>query len=146
MSWSSLIPAHPLQRPSPTKRRRFATYTIGIVTHGGIQDPSWTHGPPWELEIAYMMRHEGYDAVIPYNWALQSGTPGEAIKQSPRLARIILDVANKFPASDPVDLDFIGHSEGTVVNTYAIVKLESTDDPAAQSRLYRGYAAGSACR
>ena len=25
----------------------FRVYTIGIVTHGGIQDPSWIHGPPW---------------------------------------------------------------------------------------------------
>ncbi len=64
----------------------FRVYTIGIVTHGGIQDPSWTHGPPWELETAYMMRHEGFDSVIAYNWALQSSTPGAAIKQSPRLA------------------------------------------------------------
>ncbi len=107
----------------------FRTYTIGIVTHGGIQDPSWKHGPPWELETAYIMKQEGYDAVIPYNWALQSGTPGEAIKQSPKLARIILHTASQFPASDPVNLDFIGHSEGTVVNTYAIVQLESTMTP-----------------
>jgi hypothetical protein len=113
----------------PGQTASFRTYTIGIVTHGGIQDPSWKHGPPWELETAYMMRHEGYDAVIPYNWALQSSTAGEAIKQSPRLARMILDVASRFPASDPVDLDFIGHSEGAVVNTYAIVRLESTMTP-----------------
>ena len=76
-----------------------------------------------------MMKHEGYDAVIPYNWVAQSGTPGEAIKQSPRLARIILHTASQFPASDPVNLDFIGHSEGTVVNTYAIVKLEGMMTP-----------------
>jgi hypothetical protein len=113
----------------PEQSASFRTYTIGIVTHGGIQDPSWKHGPPWELETAYMMRHEGYDAVIAYNWAEQSSTPGEAIKQSPRLARMILAVASKFPASDPVDLDFIGHSEGTVINTYAMVKLEHEMTP-----------------
>jgi len=113
----------------PGQTASFRVYTIGIVTHGGIQDPSWTHGPPWELETAYMMRHEGFDSVIAYNWALQSGTPGAAIKQSPRLARMILDVASKFPTADPVDLEFIGHSEGTVVNTYAIVKLEGQMTP-----------------
>ena len=53
----------------PQQAASFRVYTIGIVTHGGIQDPSWTHGPPWELEIAYMMRHEGFDSVIAYNWA-----------------------------------------------------------------------------
>jgi len=113
----------------PEQTASFRTYTIGIVTHGGIQDTSWKHGPPWELQIATLMKQEGYDAVIPYNWVAQSGTPGEAIKQSPRLARAILHTASRFPASDPVDLDFIGHSEGTVVNTYAIVKLEGMMTP-----------------
>jgi hypothetical protein len=123
--------------PSAVKESRqtasFRTYTIGIVTHGGIQDTSWKHGPPWELEIAYLMKHEGYDAVIPYNWVAKSGTPGEAIKQSPRLAQIILHTASQFPATAPVNLDFVGHSEGTVVNTYAIVKLESTMAPNLQA-------------
>ena len=125
MSWSSPIPGSPSATTEPDQTASFRVYTIGIVTHGGIQDPSWTHGPPWELETAYMMRHEGFDSVIPYNWALQSSTPGEAIKQSPRLAADILHAASKFPASAPVDLEFIGHSEGTVVNTYALVKVAS---------------------
>ena len=134
-------PSSPSATTDPEQTASFRVYTIGIVTHGGIQDPSWKHGPPWEIETAYMMRHEGFDSVIAYNWALQSSTPGEAIKQSPRLARMILDVASKFPASDPVDLEFIGHSEGTVVNTYAIVTLARRDDPAAQVGLYRGHPA-----
>ena len=107
----------------------FRTYTIGIVTHGGIQDTSWKHGPPWELQMAYDMRHEGYDSVIAYNWVAQSNDPGSAIKQSPRLASAILHAASKFPANAPVNLDFIGHSEGTVINTYAIVKLENVMTP-----------------
>jgi hypothetical protein len=122
-------PSSPSAISDPGQAASFRTYTIGIVTHGGIQDPSWKHGPPWELETAYMMKHEGYDAVIPYNWAGQSSKPGEAIKQSPKLAAMILRAASKFPASAPVNLDFIGHSEGTVVNTYAIVKLESMMTP-----------------
>jgi hypothetical protein len=126
-------PSAPSATTDPQQTASFRTYTIGIVTHGGIQDPSWKHGPPWELETAYMMKQEGYDAVIPYNWTLQSGTPGEAIKQSPRLARIILHTASQFPASDPVNLDFIGHSEGTVVNTYALVTLESMMTPQLQA-------------
>ena len=79
--------------------------------------------------MAYEMKQEGYDAVIPYNWVAQSNDPGEAIKQSPKLARSILHAASKFPASAPVNLDFIGHSEGTVINTYAIVKLEDMMTP-----------------
>ena len=42
---------------------------------------------------------------------------------------MILDAASKFPANDPVDLEFIGHSEGTVVNTYAIVTLQGEMTP-----------------
>jgi hypothetical protein len=118
---------------APQQTASFRVYTIGIVTHGGIQDPSWKHGPPWELEIAYLMKQEGFDSVIPYNWALQSSTPGEAIKQSPKLARIILGTASRFPANDPVDLEFIGHSEGTVVNTYAIAKIQGEMTPQLKS-------------
>ena len=122
-------PSSPSATMDPEQTAAFRVYTIGIVTHGGIQDPSWTHGPPWQLETAYMMRHEGYDSVIAYNWALQSSTPGAAIKQSPRLARMILDVASNFPANAVIDLQFIGHSEGTVVNTYALVALKGKMTP-----------------
>jgi hypothetical protein len=122
-------PGLPSATTDPQQVASFRTYTIGIVTHGGIQNTSWKHGPPWELQIASMMKQEGYDAVIPYNWVAQSSTPGEAIKQSPRLARIILHTASQFPAPDPINLDFIGHSEGTVVNTYALVKLENMMTP-----------------
>ena len=113
----------------PQQTASFRTYTIGIVTHGGIQDSSWRHGPPWQTETARIMRGEGFNSVIAYNWVLQSSTPGAAIKQSPRLTRMILDVASKFPAGDPVDLEFIGHSEGTVINTYTIVGLENRMTP-----------------
>jgi Bacterial Ig-like domain len=122
-------PNSPTATTDSEQTASFRVYTIGIVTHGGIQDPSWRHGPPWENETAYMMRHEGFDSVIAYNWALQSSTPGAAIKQSPRLARMIMDVTSKFPANDPVDLELIGHSEGTVVNTYALVTLQREMTP-----------------
>ena len=92
-------PGSPSATADPQQTASFRVYTIGIVTHGGIQDPSWKHGPPWELETAYLMKQEGFDSVIAYNWALQSSTPGAAIKQSPRLARIILDRASQFPAA-----------------------------------------------
>jgi Bacterial Ig-like domain len=118
-------PGSPSATTEADQTASFRVYTIGVVTHGGIQDPSWIHGPPWVLETAYMMRHEGFDSAFAYNWALQSSTPGEAIKQSPRLAKDILHAASKFPASAVVDLELVGHSEGTVVNTYALVKVAS---------------------
>lgn len=122
-------PNSPSATTDPAQTASFRVYTIGIVTHGGIQDPSWVHGPPWELETAYMMRRQGFDGVIGYNWAIQSSTPGAAIQQSPRLERMILDAVNRFPTSAVVDLEFIGHSEGTVVNTYAINALQSQMPP-----------------
>jgi hypothetical protein len=126
-------PGVPSATTDPRQAASFRVYTIGVVTHGGIQDPSWTHGPPWELEIADMMRHEGFDSVIAYNWAIQSSTPGSAIKQSPRLARIILGTANRYPANSVVDLELIGHSEGTVVNTYALATLQQELPPQLQA-------------
>ena len=64
----------------------FRTYTIGVVTHGGIQPHSWRRGVPWELRMANSLRADGYDAVIAFNWVPQSGHPGAAAKQGPRLA------------------------------------------------------------
>ena len=126
-------PGSPSATALPEQTASFRVYTIGIVTHGGIQDQSWKHGPPWQIETAYMMRHEGFDSVINYNWVNQSGTAGAAIEQSPRLARMILGVASTFPAGDPVDLELIGHSEGTVINTYALVTLEHEMTPQLKS-------------
>ncbi len=126
-------PGSPTATSDPQQAASFRVYTIGVVTHGGIQDPSWKHGPAWELQVAYMMKHEGFDSVIPYNWALQSSTPGAAIQQSPRLARIIAGTANRFPAGSVVDLEMIGHSEGTVVNTYALATLQRAMPPQLQA-------------
>jgi Bacterial Ig-like domain len=122
-------PSLPSAATNPAQTASFRTYTIGIVTHGGIQDTSWKHGPPWELQMAYDMKQEGYDAVIPYNWVGVSNDPGSAIKQSPKLAMSILHAASKFPASAPVDLDLIGHSEGAVINTYALTDLKNMMTP-----------------
>ncbi len=126
-------PNSPSATTNPQQTASFRTYTIGVVTHGGIQDPSWKNGPMWELQIAYDMKREGFNAVIPYNWALESSTPGEAIKQSRRLASDILHAASKFPAGSVVNLDLIGHSEGTVVNTYALVALQNELTPELKS-------------
>jgi hypothetical protein len=101
----------------------FRVYTIGVVTHGGLEDKHWTHGPPWELQMAAGLRQQGYDAVIAYNWVAQSSTPGAAARQGPKLARMIEATLATFPAGAPVDLQVIGHSEGTVVNTQALLLL-----------------------
>jgi hypothetical protein len=108
----------------------FRTYLIGIVTHGGLQPKSWSKtGSPWAVKMARSLLADGYDAVIPYNWVLQSVHPGEAVKQGPIVARKVLQIANAFPPNDPVDLHFIGQSEGAVVNDVAIAILKNHGTP-----------------
>jgi hypothetical protein len=107
----------------PRATASFRVYTIGVVSHGGLEDKHWKHGPPWEVQIATLLGREGYDAVIPYNWVPQSSTPGEAAKQGPKLERMVRSTLSQFPADAPVDIQFIGHSEGTVVNTQALLRL-----------------------
>ncbi len=102
---------------------------IGIVTHGGLQNTHWKFGPAWQAKTAAILKSQGYDAVIAYHWMSDSNHPGRAARQGPRLAREILATASQFPSGAPVDLHFIGHSEGAVVNTQAIVSLESTMTP-----------------
>ena len=117
----------PAGQPRPTAS--FRKYTIGVVVHGGLQDKSWKNGPMWELVMAYSLKKQGYDAVIPYNWVSQSSTPGAAAKQGPKLAKMVLDDVHQAPANEPVDIQFIGHSEGTVINSLAITRLEKEMTP-----------------
>ncbi len=106
------------------------THVIGVVTHGGLQ---YQHddatGPSWQVQMANSLRAQGYDSVIKYVWAADSRTPGRAARQGPKLARIINKVASEFPAGDPVDIHFIGHSEGTVVNSVADQLLQVKEAP-----------------
>ena len=114
----------------PTATASFRTYTIGIVTHGGIQIGAYNkNGVPWANGMAQTLLKQGYDAVIPYNWVAASNTAGAAAKQGPKLAKKIQELSVTFPAGSPVDLHFIGHSEGAVVNTQAIVALAAKPTP-----------------
>ncbi len=134
-------PNHPyvlvVADPGPSESvASFRKNSIAVVTHGGIQDPAWNKvGPPWQREMARSLRAQGYDEVIAYNWAAQSRTPGAAAKQGPILARMVLDAAGRFPGNNPVDVQYIGHSEGAVVNTQAIVGVAAQATP----RLRAGY-------
>ncbi len=114
----------------------FHKYVIGVITHGGIQPKGWIQGPPWELRMASDLTAQGYDAVIPFNWVAQSGHAGAAAKQAPRLAGQLEQAAAQFPSGSPVDVHFIGHSEGAVVNSQTIKKLNADGWPA---NLQAGY-------
>ena len=86
--------------------------------------------------MAKSLRAQGYDAVIPYNWVAESDQPGAAAKQGPRVARLVELAASHAPEGEPVDVHFIGHSEGTVVNSVAIRYLEQNEtEPLAEGFL-----------
>ena len=111
----------------PGRAADFRVYTIGVIVHGGIQPESWSDtGPPWEATMAKSLRAEGYDLVIPWNWVAESGHPGAAAKQIPRLARVIDQAVAGVPAGDPVDLHLIGHSEGAVIVSQALFHITET--------------------
>jgi hypothetical protein len=101
----------------------FRTASLAVIVHGGIENPSWKNGPPWELVMARSLRAQGYDAVVPFNWVSESSKPGAAAAQGRRLARVIIDAANWLPAGRPVDMHVIAHSEGAVVATQALQRL-----------------------
>jgi hypothetical protein len=122
-------PASATALVNPAQTASIHTHVIGIVTHGGLQNTHWKSGPRWQAQTAVELRQQGYDAVIAYNWMSASNHAGSAARQGPRLAREIVAAASQFPASDPVDLHFIGHSEGAVVNTQAIVSLQGMLTP-----------------
>ena len=83
--------------------------------------------------MARSLRREGYDAVIPFNWVSRSNHAGGGGPASGEAGQEVLAAASRFPASDPVDLHFIGHSEGTVVNGRAILRLDAKMPPQLQA-------------
>lgn len=105
----------------------FRKHVIGVVTHGGVQVSSYP--PAWAAQLSEALRDVGYDAVITFTWAAESRTPGAAPKQGARLANIVLHTSTLFPFDEPVDLHLIGHSQGTVVSSMALLTLEKLTTP-----------------
>ncbi len=108
----------------------FRKYSVAIVTHGGLQSTVNDRVPAWENRMAQALKAQGYDAVLPFNWVSESGHAGSAAKQGPRLAKMVRQAVAQAPAGEPVDLHFIGHSEGTVVNGLALYDLQKNSMPA----------------
>lgn len=106
----------------------FRKYTIAAISHGGIQGSNYNI-PQWEAKIGHRLESYGYDAVIPFNWANSSRTPGAAAKQAPRLGGRILQEAANFPTGAYVDVDYIAHSQGTVVVSQAAQWMDNHTTP-----------------
>jgi hypothetical protein len=113
-------PEEALASGDPGAVASFQTYSIAVVTHGGIQHEGWKNGPAWQLVMAKTLLDQGYNAVLPFNWVVQSNTPGAAARQAPRLLRQLQMMLDEVPDDRTVNIHFIGHSEGAVVNSVAL--------------------------
>lgn len=117
----------------------FETHVLGVVAHGLELDPMlfWLNDvPAWELQLASALQQtDGYEAVIPFNWVRLSFLPfpmaiqlaGSELYQ--QVAAESDQLASQHPG-DVVDINFIGHSRGTVVISEALQDLVGTNDPA----------------
>ena len=76
-------PSIPSALSDPTQTASFRTHVIAIVTHGGLQNTHWKYGPAWQAQTASILKSQGYDAVIAYNWVAASNHPGQAATSGP---------------------------------------------------------------
>ncbi len=105
----------------------YRIYSVGVISHGGVQPANWgDKGPPWENRMAKSLKADGYDVVIPFNWVKSSSSPGAAKGVAPFLLTKVTAAAASLPQDAPVDLHFIGHSEGAVVNSQVLKSLAAS--------------------
>ncbi len=117
----------------------FETHTLGVIAHGLELDPTlWllNQVPAWELQTAAALQQsDGYQAVIPFNWIRLSILPfPQAIQLAgSQLYQQVVAESDRLAAQHPgdvVDINFIGHSRGTVVVSEVLQDLVGTNDPA----------------
>lgn len=116
----------------------FETHVLGVIAHGLEIDPVlWllNQVPAWETRLAGALQSDGYQAVIPFNWVFLSIFPSPlALKQaSDQLYQQVVSEADQLAGQHPgdvVDINFIGHSRGTVVISEVLQDLVGTNDPA----------------
>jgi hypothetical protein len=112
----------------------FETHVLGVIAHGLEYDGQV---PDWENLLAFDLRMHGYEAVIPFNWAVLSIVPFPFAIQlaSNMLYNQVVAEADQLAGQHPgdvVDINFIGHSRGTVVISEVLQSLVGTTDPALQ--------------
>ena len=109
---------------------RFRKLSLAVIAHGLQSDGQL---PAWVGQMADGLRAAGFDRVVAIDWAAASRLPvaGQAVLAGARLAQRVRDVADalgKRP-TDVVDVQFIGHSRGTVVVSRALLNLEVNPGP-----------------
>lgn len=117
----------------------FETHVLGVVVSGSEFDLPllWLNTPPaWEMQmVTALQQQDGYQAVLPFNWVRLSILPSALAPQwaADQLAQQVTQQANQLAAQHPgdvVDVNFIGHSRGTVVIGEALQDLNGSNDPA----------------
>jgi hypothetical protein len=117
----------------------FETHVLGVIAHGFEFDPFllWTNQVPlWEMQMAADLLHiDGYQAVIPFNWVRLSilPFPGPIEIAGDMLYQQVVTEADQLASQHPgdvVDINFIGHSRGTVVISEVLQDLVGSNDPA----------------
>jgi len=119
----------------------FETHVLGVIAHGLELDPMlWllNQAPAWEVQMAAALQQsDGYEAVIPFNWVRLSILPFPLAIElaSDQLYQEVVAEADQLADQHPgdvVDINFIGHSRGTVVISEVLQDLVGTHDPALQ--------------
>lgn len=112
----------------------FETHVLGVIVHGLEIDGQV---PDWEMQLAADLLSHGYEAVIPFDWALLSILPFPVALQLAN-AGLFYQVVTKSDQlasqhpGDVVDINFIGYSRGAVVVSQVLQSLVGTTDPALQ--------------
>lgn len=117
----------------------FETHTFGVIAHGlelSLALVLRNTPPAWEMQMAAaLQQQDGYEAVIPFNWVRLSILPFPMAIQlaGSQLYQQVVAEADQLAAQHPgdvVDINFIGHSRGTVVISEVLQDLVGTNDPA----------------
>ncbi len=114
----------------------FETHVLGVVVHGYDSNLLLGTLPHWVTNMAAALQQtDGYQSAIAFNWVRSSGLPlpDQATRAGDRLEQQVVARANQLAAQHPgdvVDVNFIGHSRGTVVISRALQDQVGTTDPA----------------
>lgn len=117
----------------------FETHVLGVVSHGLELDPFlWFFNlpPTWETQLAAaLQQQDGYEAALAFDWGRLSILPFPWAIQlaGAQLAQQVQTEADQLASQHPgdvVDINYIGHSRGTVVVSEAANALSGSSDPA----------------
>lgn len=115
----------------------FRIWTVGAVVHGYSTTGEY---PDWVTTMANDLKAQGYDAAIPFDWALASALPAPFVTPAvaASLASQVRSTAAALPglqSNDMVDVHLIGQSRGGPVISQAASILPTADS----STIGRGY-------